>query len=688
MLQDTLKSMLLAFGVLGSALCLLWQQARHPEKLHWHGLMYIPLILLAYALGSMGWSHAYLAGVEAVRWFILALLLWVGMNALRQSSHTRLLLWGLHGGAVAASIWAALQFWWDFDLFPQVADPASSFANRNFFAEYAVCVVPFSAYLLATLRRPGWLVTMALSLAFNLVALMMTGTRSALIALLLVVAVMAVVLVRYGRQLALAEWGRRQQALVGLALVMGVAGLGSIPTGNQRVIQEKTGVTALERSALRAWSVTRKTSFEGGSSFSMRTIMWRASLRMLVAHPLSGVGAGAWEEQLPLYQDKALTREIDFYAHNDLLQLLSEYGLLVGGAALALLLGQLLLAAGQTWQLAGQNRQEAPLRAVTLASLLALLVVGNAGFPLHMASTCALLAAGLALLAASDIRLGRWGHGQASTLGWPPRWNRIMLGLVLAVTLVAVYIAQRAVMAERRIIHAIHIGNTLRYKHVAPLADRQAEMAKTIRQGIALNPHYRKLVNIAADDLAMSGDFATALWIFESLVASRPHIPDAWANMVLITLRMKESAKAEAALAQLKRLEPDSPRTRALEVQVLAQTDREAEAAHLLHGYLLQGRHEYDLLQAGYSLGTKLGDLQLATESLQLLIGGWPAEAMTAYLHLGQLYANAPLADPAQALASFKAGLKLAQTGQEQTTFLKDVPPQYHSALLGTGFAP
>ena len=57
MLQDTLKSMLLAFGVLGSALCLLWQQGRRPDQLHWHGVMYIPLMLLAYALGS-GYAFA------------------------------------------------------------------------------------------------------------------------------------------------------------------------------------------------------------------------------------------------------------------------------------------------------------------------------------------------------------------------------------------------------------------------------------------------------------------------------------------------------------------------------------------------------------------------------------------------------------------------------------------------------
>jgi tetratricopeptide (TPR) repeat protein len=281
--------------------------------------------------------------------------------------------------------------------------------------------------------------------------------------------------------------------------------------------------------------------------------------------------------------------------------------------------------------------------------------------------------------------LGRWGHGQVNKLAWSTAWNRILLGLLLAATVTAAYITQRSVRAERLIVKSIQISNSLGFEGPISVKVRQAEVAHMIRQGIALNPHYRKLVNIAADHLAMSGDFASALWIFESLVASRPHIPDAWANMVLITLRMKESAKAEAALAQLKRLQPDAARTRALEVQVLAQTGRSAEAARLLHGYLQKGRYEYDLLQAGYSLGTELGDWSLAIESLKQLIAGWPVESMTAYLQLGQIYAGTPLADPAQALAAFQAGLRLTQTAQQRAKFINNVPEPYHVTLLATG---
>src|SRR5665647_1900551 len=108
MLQDTLKSALVAFGALIAALVFFWQQRNRSEPLLWHGLVWLPLALMAYALGSMAWSHTYLAGVEAVRWFILSLLLWLGLNILTRAN-LPLLLWGIHGGAVVATIWAALQ---------------------------------------------------------------------------------------------------------------------------------------------------------------------------------------------------------------------------------------------------------------------------------------------------------------------------------------------------------------------------------------------------------------------------------------------------------------------------------------------------------------------------------------------------------------------------------------------------
>lgn len=99
MLQDTLKSIVVSFAALSAALAFFWNQRTRSQPLRWHGLMWLPLLLTVYALGSMVWSHTYLAGVEAIRWFIFSVLLWLGLNTLdRERLPT--LAWGIHAGAV------------------------------------------------------------------------------------------------------------------------------------------------------------------------------------------------------------------------------------------------------------------------------------------------------------------------------------------------------------------------------------------------------------------------------------------------------------------------------------------------------------------------------------------------------------------------------------------------------------
>ena len=184
MLQDTLKSIVVSFLALGGALLFFWQQRGRREPLRWHAVVWLPLALRAYALGSMAWSHTYLAGVEAIRWFIFSVLLWLGLNTLSRENLPTL-AWGIHAGAVVASLWTALQFWVDFRFFPQGAPPASTFVNRNFFAEFAVCTLPFAALLLARARQSSHVAVLAASSGFVVVSILMTGTRSAFAAMLL-----------------------------------------------------------------------------------------------------------------------------------------------------------------------------------------------------------------------------------------------------------------------------------------------------------------------------------------------------------------------------------------------------------------------------------------------------------------------------------------------------------------------
>lgn len=680
-LQDTLKSAVVAFGVLGAALVFFWQQRQRTAPLQWHGLVWLPLVLMGYALGSMLWSHTYLAGVEAIRWFIVGLLLWLGLNTLTREN-VPILVWGIHGGAVMASVWAVLQFWLDWGLFPQGAPPASTFINRNFFAEYVVCTLPFSVYLLATMHPSRWRPLLAGTIALNVVALMMTGTRSALIALWVLVPVLAVILLRYRQQFALHQWSRPTQALVGLVLVAGIWGLGSIPSGNPKVMAENTGTTALARSFVRTASIAKPAEYTEGS-FSIRSVMWKATTRMVMVNRWTGVGAGAWEVEIPLYQNANTMLETDYYAHNEFLQLLSEYGLVAGGLFLAVVFAYLLLAAGKTWQLQGAEVQEAPLRALILSSLLALLLVSNAGFPWHLASCGALLAVCLAILAGSDARLGYRQPFFAKVLRWSPAYSRVALALLACCATLATCITQQAATAEYKLVHAISLAESLRRPQRAgkpAFADRKAQALTYLREGIAINPHYRKLTAEVAEILAAGEDWENAVWILESTASSRPNVAAIWTGLAMGRSRLAHHDLAQQALQQVQRLKPDAISTRTLEAILLSRAGHDERATRMLNRYFDQGEFDFDMIQAGYAIGYKTHNWSLAIRSLELRIKTWPDQTADGYFRLGKLYADPAVQDDSKALAAFKAGLN-AVANEQKENYRHQVPAPYQARI-------
>lgn len=676
-LQDTLKSAILAAGTLGAAWVWWWAQREQAQVVvRWHGFLLLPLALLVYALGSMLWSHTYLAGVEAARWAVLSLLLWLGLQAAHPTTWMRL-VWGIHWGALGASVWAAAQFWGNLDWFAQAAAPASTFVNRNFFAEYAVCALPFSVFALAQLHAPRWRQLMALSVAFNTVALMMTGTRSALTALLLITPVLAYTLWRYRGQLA---WGQWSRASVGSVLLVGV--LGVLVLGGLRSQQPETlGQTALTRSWLRTTSMAQPQEYTHGS-FSERAVMWKGTARMVMGEPWRGVGAGAWEIYIPFYQGPAVSEEPDYYAHNEYLQLLAEYGWPVGGGVLAVLLAYLLLAARNTWRLSCISA-EAPLRATALITLLALLVVSLAGFPWRLAGTGALMALSLALLAATDARLRLPDALGSGRVYCTTRAHRAMVVTLLLGSVLALVITVQALRAEIYIVRSIYaLGQAKRHapNDVATSERSRLQGIDALQAGLAINPHYRKLLSIPAQQLAALGDWPNTTLVLQHMAASRPHIANVWANLVLAHAELGQAGPGMDAWKELVRLQPDTPRTRALELLLLSRTGQETQAVQKLRGYFDQGVVEYDMTQLAYSLGLRLRQWDLAERGLRLRARTWPDTAADSYFRLGNVYVEAGEGFEGQALAAFKQGW-LEVPVEQKSNYKTQVPLPFRKQL-------
>lgn len=686
MLQDTLKSIVVSMTALGAAFLFFLQQRGRREPLRWHGLMWLPILLLAYALGSMAWSHAYLAGVEAVRWFVFALLLWLGLNTL---SRERLpwLAWGIHAGAVVASLWTALQFWVDLPLFPQGPNPASTFVNRNFFSEFAVCTLPFSWLLLARARRSGEAVALALTNAFVVIAIFMTGTRSALVAMwLLFLLVLPLIAWKCRAQLPWRSWSRELQAIVAVAFFGTVVGLGAIPSGNQKILDENRGRTPLELSVRRTQSIGPQ-----DSSLSIRKVMWRATTHLLRDRPVFGVGAGAWENEIPLYQAEGSQLETDYYAHNEFLQLLAEYGL-VGWIFLALLAAYLIAAAWRAWVgRTPQEEAERPWRAVLLGSLLALMVVSNIGFPWRMATTGALFALCLAALAASDARLRyHVGHALATRVRWSPAAGNAAVAATLACIALALYITQQASESERKIVRAAKMAISItgtNDPNNPNLAAMKGQMLQLVREGIAINPHYRKITPMVADELARWGDWKNATWIWESVLSSRPNVVAIIANVARGYSSIGDQTQAMAYLERAKRIQPRAPAVRSLEVVLLSRAGQEAKALQLAKQAVVEDMVDYDLANALFILAWRAKDYPLALSAMELRMLRFPETRARGYMQLGMLYGG-DLQQPAKAIESFRQGLALARSPGERAMLQQQVPPQYQDQVRAAASLP
>lgn len=685
MLQDTLKSILVSFAALLAALVFFWEQRNRAAPLRWHAVMRLPLMLMFWALGSMAWSHTYLAGVEAIRWFIFSVLVWLALNSLSRE-RMPLLASGIHWGAVVASFWTASQFWVNLDVFPQGPNPASTFVNRNFFAEYVVCTLPFSLLCLARARASSKIFLLALSTGFNVVAIMMTGTRSALAALLILLPIFAVIAFLYRDQFEFPRWERWQKAMAAGVLLASVLGLGLVPTGNPQMLDDNAlngrGLTPIARSFSRVTSMAQKEEYTE-RSFSIRLVMWKATARMIAARPFSGVGAGAWEVDVPLYQREGAQLETDYYVHNEILQLLAEYGV-VGWVFLLGLLAYLSRAAWTTWRdPTPQARAEAPYRTAALASLFGLLVVSNAGFPWRMACTGAIFALCLGLLAASDARLGRAGRTYASSLTWHPMLSRGLLQVTLACLMLAAFISQQAALAESKIVRAVKMALTIsQYGDTKNPRwnSMKSEMLQLMREGIAINPHYRKITPMAADELARWGDWNDALWIWESVDVSRPYVVALIGNIARGYIQTGQNDKALQYIQRAMQIQPDAPAVRALQIYYLMATNKNEDAYRMVQEFLAAGLHDDDLLQAAYSLAARVKDWKLAIHVMELRVKYWPEAASNAWLKIGSIYATTDLRDEQKALEAFRAAVQAAP--QEQIEAVRaQIPRDYVGKL-------
>ena len=199
-------------------------------------------------------------------------------------------------------------------------------------------------------------------------------------------------------------------------------------------------------------------------------------------------------------------------------------------------------------------------------------------------------------------------------------------------------------------------------------------MLQLTREAIAINPHYRKITPLVADELAGWGDWRNAVWIWESVLASRPHIVAILTNVARAHTQLGHPAQAADALGRARAISPDAPSVRSLEVILLSRRGEEARAAEAAQRAIRDGFYDQDLLRTSVLLGWRTGDPALADRALALLLDGFPATRVD-NLMLQAEYQLQGLKDEARAAESWRQALA-ASPPQRRADILARVPAQ------------
>lgn len=206
---------------------------------------------------------------------------------------------------------------------PTIISPGSTLGHRSFAAEYLLSAIPFfliaKKYIKKEIR-----IYLIISAIINISFLLLTRSRAALVLLgLLLVLYIIFVIIKAEKS----EKLKTMYPVLGILFISFVISL--IPVkGTQRPDFQSTASTFFD------------SKFK---SNVLRMSFWDASFKMIKENPLNGIGLYKWSGYYPKYNsgyftDENVTHVHSIHAHNDLLELAAENGIISSLVFLSILI--------------------------------------------------------------------------------------------------------------------------------------------------------------------------------------------------------------------------------------------------------------------------------------------------------------------------------------------------------------
>ncbi|SMM99473.1 Putative membrane protein of ExoQ family, involved in exopolysaccharide production [uncultured Candidatus Thioglobus sp.] len=308
------KSYVAGIGIGVLALMTLWMRnttLKTSFHLSWLKISWLSLFILGTL--SIFWSvNVDFTITKWMIWFTTLCAFIVGYRLKLDEQTLIKLSWGLLIAAFVIAGIGLLQYWFDPFKLTQATAPASTFGNKNMSTHPIILIWPLALFLLFSNKikhRQVWLLT--ISTALLMVFLFYAHTRASWVSVIAeIILIVGFLVIKRNTLREWINWDKNKTyaslSALGLFLLL---------------------INFNDQGWAPFWASVAEASSGAASSGQSRFEIWDVAINMIQASPLFGTGLGSWFHNE--VQSGFGTRTVAFYqrAHNDLLELGVEVGI-------------------------------------------------------------------------------------------------------------------------------------------------------------------------------------------------------------------------------------------------------------------------------------------------------------------------------------------------------------------------
>jgi O-antigen ligase/tetratricopeptide (TPR) repeat protein len=323
--HDFVKSYIASFGVFLLMHSALYFKSLEPDiniKLNFIKLGLF--ILLLFGSFSLLWSvNIDFAIGKLLLWLIAAFSFILSLNLSITHENIIKLSWGLMFAAGTIAIIGLLQYYFNPFSLTQASSPASTFGNKNMAIQPLVLIFPISIFLLfskTTLGSKVWALVGITSLIISYI--LISESRAALLSIFIELFVIILYfLTSKTKILRWIDWtnNKRNAFILGILFTFILI---NIPHHSEwRTLIITDNIVSVSDRVISTGSILDESSLQ-------RFQIWETAITMVIDSPLFGTGLGSFAQNLANEGYATWTINNTLRAHNDLIELTVELGLL------------------------------------------------------------------------------------------------------------------------------------------------------------------------------------------------------------------------------------------------------------------------------------------------------------------------------------------------------------------------